>query len=168
MKERKKFYRKSLSFKLYIFKQYIKELKQKRMKKRELFLRKHYIKKLILMNKIPIDQVNKIINDCDFDYIIKYTLYYNNFMNIFLDLDKTIGREIDQLPDPENYIQEILHGDHFGLGLYIRNQYLYTKDKNKDINNIFDHYGNIDADHNSTIILYGYRFFKMGIFKIFK
>ena len=120
------------------------------------------------MNKIPIDQVNKIINDCNFDYIIKYTLYYNNFMNIFLGLEKNIGREIDQLPDPENYIQERLQDDHFGLGLYVRNQYLHTKDKNKDINIIFDYYSNIDADYISTMILYGYRFFKMGIFKIFK
>lgn len=97
----------------------------------------------------------------ELSYIDKYKKYYFNFINIFQELDNKIGNEIN---DSNDYILNRIHEDHFGLGMYIRNNFIYKK-MNSDVETIF---GRTNEDNISTEILNGYRFYKLRLFDIFK
>ena len=126
------------------------------------------MKKIYYINKICIIKeeftkyrANNLMKSIELSYIDKYKKYYFNFINIFQELDNKIGNEIN---DSNDYILNRIHEDHFGLGMYIRNNFIYKK-MNSDVETIF---GRTNEDNISTEILNGYRFYKLRLFDIFK
>jgi len=142
-------------------------LERNRDKRKSILQKINYINKICnINNEITKYKAIKLMEPIYLEYIINYNNYYENFINIFKDLDKNIGKEIVKLKNSKEYIFNELHSDHFGLGMYIRNHYIFKK--NHDVKYIFGSIAKLIADDISTEILNGYRFYKLGIFEIFK
>ena len=137
---------------------------EKRSNKRDILSKIYYVYKICkIKNEITKYKAIKLMGDLYYECINRYKMYFTNYINIFCDLDKNVSEEIS---NSDIYIFEKLHRDHFGLGMYVRNKYVYTK--NEDVMTIFGSQGICFADWISTDILNGYRFYKIGIFDIFR
>jgi hypothetical protein len=141
--------------------------KIRRIKKNSILHKINFINNICKINdKIEKHKAIKLIEPISIENIINYKKFYENYINLFKDLDNNIAKEIDKLKNPKEYIWNELHNDHFGFGLYIRNNYIYKM--NYNVKYIFGEYARAFADAISSNILNGYRFYKLGIFDIFK
>jgi hypothetical protein len=120
-----------------------------------------------LNNSLTLKQIKDLLKEMDNRYIKMFRLYYDNFISLFIELDKNIKQETVNRIIEENYKKKYFPIDHFFLGMYIRNEYIFKK--NDNVNVIFSkekYY--FDDDSKSTIIIFGYRYYKLGIFNIFE
>jgi hypothetical protein len=142
-------------------------LKKYRIKKNDILRKINFINNICKINdKIKKHKAIKLIGPISIENIITYKKFYEKYLNLFIDLDNNMAKEIDKLKDSKEYICNELQNDHFGLGLYIRNNYIYKM--NYNVEYIFGEYARIFADDISSNVLNGYRFYKLGIFDIFK
>ena len=142
-------------------------LEKKRAKRNNILRKINYINKLCNENnEISKHKAIKLMEPIYIEYFIRYSKFYENFIDLFKDLDKNIGSKIEKLKDSKKYICDNLHDDHFGIGMYIRNHYIFKR--NYNVKYIFGSEAKLFPDDISSEILNGYRFYKLGIFEIFK
>jgi hypothetical protein len=139
-------------------------------KKKEYYIKSIYKEKLKTLNiNIEKSLLKKIFAKINLEEINTFKNYYYNFINIFIDIDKHFTEDVLEKLISLNNIKENRGLDNLiGLGLFIRNKYILPKD-NQDIIKIFsksDGYNHDDS--KSNLILMGYRYYKIGIFKVFE
>jgi hypothetical protein len=134
--------------------------------------RKEYLYKLNFYEKIKIirNDLNKkeivyLIKEMKYDNIKKYIENYELFTKLFIEIDKDLKENIPDWIKSIRLDPRIMSINNLmGLGLYIRNNFIHNG-KIDSIINKFDLY--FEPDSLSRIILNGYRYYKIGLFKIF-
>ena len=137
------------------------------------------LKKNMIIEKIrivknytfTIRQINSMLENLNNSDIEKFNKYYYNFINIFSEIDKHIDSDSIIRITSAEYQSKYSTVEHFGLGMVIRNEYIY-KNLDKNVENIFynkndSEYLPPEPDDISAIILIGYRYYKLGIFNVF-
>ena len=133
-------------------------------RKEYLYKVRYYDKIKVLRNDLNKEEIMYLINEIRFRDINIFNEYYSIFINFFKELDRQIENDIPEWLftiklDP----RMVSINNLMGIGLFIRNNYIHNKKINKTLRDLF-----FDPDSLSSIILNGYRYFKIGIFEIFK
>jgi hypothetical protein len=133
--------------------------------------RKEYLYKNTFFEKIKLfrsdlkkEEIKYLLNEMRFENIKKFINNYDLFIKYFIEIDKEFEGNIPDWIFTIKLDRRIISINNLmGLGLYIRNKYIHNNKIDKTLKEI-----DRDPDSLSGIILKGYRYYKIGIFEIFK
>jgi hypothetical protein len=139
-------------------------LLNKYQKRKEYLFKNRYYSKINFYRKdLTKEEIKYLINEIRYDDINIFIDNYNAFNNIFKEIDEQIGNNIPDWIFSIKLDSKIFSLSNLcGLGLYIRNNFIHNKKIESTLRELYH------PDSLSRIILSGYRFYKIGIFELFK
>jgi hypothetical protein len=133
-------------------------------RKEYLYKCKYFEKIKLYRNDLKKEEIKYLLKEMEFNNIIIFIDNYDLLINIFNEIDKEIeGNTLDWIFTIKLERRILAINNLIGLGLYIRNKYIHNNKIDKMLKE-----KNRDPDGLSGIILNGYRYYKIGIFEIFK
>ena len=133
-------------------------------RKEYLYKIRYYEKIKTLRGDLTKEEIMYLINEIRFEDIKIFNEYHTMFINIFKEIDKQIKDNVPEwLFEIKLDPRMVSISNLMGIGLFIRNNFIHNNKIDKTIKGLF-----LDPDSLSGTILDGHRYFKIGIFEIFK
>ena len=133
-------------------------------RKEYLYKNKYFEKIKYFRNDLNKEEIKYLLNEMRFENIKYFIEKYDLFIKYFKEIDEEFkGNNPDWIFNIKLDRRIMSLENLMGFGLYIRNKYIHNNKIDKTFKEI-----DRDPDGLSRVILNGYRYYKIGIFEIFK